>query len=119
MKKSEALRLINKVINEAIWEDENVDDSQTIERTINVASKVVGISSIITNSQSQEREPTTARRLCYKHLREIGWTYQKIADNFGMDHSTVMYHLNKIQSFEYIRDPKTIRLIKDFKALIY
>ena len=45
----------------------------------------------------KRRELVLARRAAMVALREQGWTQPRIARVFGVDHTTVLYHLRQAQ----------------------
>ena len=114
MKKSEALRLINQILDNAEWDD----DIDIFDIIIETAAEVVGIHKILVTGPTKEDESVVARRLCYRYLRSLGWTYKKIGDHFNLEHTAALYGYNKIKTFIEIGDKETVELVKEFDRLI-
>lgn len=90
----------------------------TLLEAIFEISKVTGISTNAITSRSRQRKVVTAKHLLYKLLRDSGWTYKAIASVTGIDHTSVMYAIKKIdngQSPEIDEILKSNFLLTNFK----
>jgi chromosomal replication initiation ATPase DnaA len=68
---------------------------------------------------NRKRERVTARAiLTWFLIKETRYTLKSIGQYFGQDHTTVLYHRDKIQGFIEIKDHQTLRDLAAIEILI-
>lgn len=70
------------------------------------------------NIKSRIQSKTHKRYFLYKHMRDIGLTFEEIGSYFGRDHATVMAGIKKHDTYIEIKDLKYIKDIEKYDHLL-
>jgi len=74
-------------------------------RIIEVSAKIYGVEWFLIDGQDRRREIVRARQLVYTLCRKhLGWSLQRIGDNFNRDHTSVSHGLKAFKDTEALQN---------------
>jgi chromosomal replication initiation ATPase DnaA len=91
----------------------------TFDEVVNIVTRYYGMTAEEITKTNRKRERVTARSiLTWFLIRNTRFTLKSIGQFFGQDHTTIIYHREKIKGFIKIQDPQTLRDLAAIEILI-
>jgi chromosomal replication initiation ATPase DnaA len=90
---------------DAVREQEHAARSQVareVDRILEVAASLFGVPVKRLSERNRRQDFTSARYVAAALLRRRGWTTTKLGDLFGLDHSTIVTGLQRVETTHHL-----------------